>query len=161
MMNPWTLQALRRLLFFSRPEAALLVAASDKRPNGVSDRAWRQWEDGERSIPPDVAENIDRLADWRRTAIDEAVTRIEVARASLPANAELDMALVWYESMDDWLTLAGRDPVLFRPQQSVVAELMERFPVTRLVRFDPPAYSAWLGKRTDSESIRGQWAASI
>lgn len=142
MMNPWTLQALRRLLFFSRPEAALLVAASDERPQGVSDRAWRMWEKNERPIPDDVAGNIERLAAWRRMAIDAAVAQIEAARASLPTDAEFDIALVWYESMDDWLTLAGRDPVLFRPQQSVVAELMERSPVTRLVRFDPPAYSA-------------------
>lgn len=160
-MNPWTLQALRRLLFFSRREAAVLVAASDERPNGVSDRAWRQWEHGERDIPLDVAENIERLAEWRRKAIDAAVNQIEAARANLPVDAELDISLIWYESIDDWLTLAGHDPVLFRPQQSVVAELMERSPVIRLVRFDPRAYATWLGKQPDSESMRSQWAASI
>jgi hypothetical protein len=160
-MNSTTLQALRRLLFFSLSEAALLVAAGAVRAKGVSERVWQQWEDGEESIPADVAEHMNRLAKWRRMAIEAAVDQIAAARASLPADAELDISLIWYESMDDWLTLAGRDPVLFRPQQSVVAELMERHDSIRLVRFDPPAYSAWLGNQTDDESMRSQWAASI
>lgn len=160
MMDPLTLQALRRLLFFSRPEAALLVAASDERPHGVSDRAWRMWEAYERPIPDDVAGNIRRLAAWRRAAIDAAMSQIDDLRAGMPAGAEFDIALVWYDSLDDWMTLDGRDPALFRPQQSVVADLLERSPYTRLVRFDPDAYYEWLGDRADSEAMRSQWAAS-
>lgn len=153
-MNPATLQALRRLLFFSRQEAALLVAASDTRPRGVSDRAWRQWEAGEFAVPPDVAQRITRLAEWRQSAIYAAVKQI----AAAPYGSNI--ALVWYESIDDWSSLPVREPVFWRPQQSVCAALLAEFPGRlRLVSFDAPAYSAWLSGREDSETLRSQWAA--
>lgn len=153
-MTPSTLQALRRLLFFSRQEAALLVAASDSRPAGVSDRAWRMWEDAERPVPQDVADRLWNLTEWRQSAIDAAVKQI----SSAPDDATI--ALVWYDTLDDWATLAGREPVQWRPQQSVCAALLAEFPGRlRLVRFDAPSYSAWLGNRNDSESMRGAWAA--
>lgn len=155
-MNAQTLQALRRLLFFSRQEAALLVAASDTRPRGVSDRAWRQWEAGEFAVPTDVAQRITRLAEWRQSAIDAAVKQI----ASAPFGS--DIALVWYDSLDDWASLPGREPVLWRPQQSVCAALLAEFPGRlRLVNFNVPAYSAWLAGREDSETKRSQWATTI
>lgn len=56
------------------------MQASAERPHGVSDLAWLQREDHERSIPP--AENIDQLADLRRAAIDAAIAHIEATRAS-------------------------------------------------------------------------------
>lgn len=158
-MTPTTLQALRRLLFFSRQEAALLVAAGEDRLNGVSDRTWRMWEDGARGIPRDVADNIRRLAAWRSAAIDGAHQQITQARKSLPTGTVLGIDLVWYETMSDWLTLAGRDPVLWRPQQSVVAAILAGIAGTRLVRFDGPAYSSWLDGRADSEAMRSAWAA--
>lgn len=154
-MNPVTLQALRRLLFFSRQEAALLVAASDTRPRGVSDRAWRQWEAGDFAVPHDVAQQIIRMAEWRQSAIDAAVKQI----ASSPAGS--DIALVWYDTIDDWSSLTGREPVLWRPQQSVCAALLAEFPGRlRLVNFNVPAYSAWLSDRDDSETMRSCWAAA-
>lgn len=154
-MTPQTLQALRRLLFFSRQEAALLVAASDTRPRGVSDRAWRQWEAGEFAVPSDVALRINRLSEWRQAAIDAAVKQV----SSAPFGS--DIALVWYEALDDWATIPGREPVLWRPQQSVCAALLAEFPGRcRLVPFDAPAYAAWLGSCQDYETMRGQWASA-
>jgi len=153
-MTPSTLQALRRLLFFSRPEAAMLVAASQERPRGVSDRAWRQWEAGEFSIPADVAAAILNLTEWRQSAIDAAVKQI----TSAPPDAEI--ALIWYDTIDDWATLPAREPVLWRPQQSVCASLLAEFPGRlSLVQFNVPAYAAWLGKKTDNETARSAWAA--
>lgn len=159
-MTPTTLQALRRLLFFSRPEAAILVAASPERPEGVSDRAWRMWEDGERPVPADVAERIGALAQWRERAIKTASDAIagQTSQHGQPAG----LALVWYDTLDDWATREGREPVLWRPQQSACAALLAAYPGTiRLVRFDPPAYAAWLGRRKDSEAMRGAWAAQV
>ncbi len=154
-MNQQTLKALRCLLFFSRPEAALLVAASDARPRGVSDRAWRQWEAGEYPVPQDVEVAISRLAEWRQAAISAAVKQI----SSMPD--ETHIALVWYESLDDWATLPGREPVLWRPQQAVCAALLAEFPGrVSLVRFDGVSYSEWLNRREDSEMMRSAWAAS-
>jgi hypothetical protein len=155
-MTPSTLQALRRLLFFSRPEAALLVAASAERPRGVSDRAWRQWEAGEFAVPADVSASISRLAEWRQAALDATIKQIASA-AGAPG-----LALVWYESIDEWASLPEREPVLWRPQQSVCAALLAEFPGRiNLVVFDGPAYSAWLGRRRDSEVMRAQWAAAV
>lgn len=155
-MNAQSLQALRRLLFFSRPEAALLVAASDYRQRGVSDRAWRQWEAGEFAVPHDVAIRILKLAEWRQSAIDATVKQISTA----PDGTTI--ALIWYESLDDWATIPGREPVLWRPQQSVCAALLAEFPGRlRLVALDGPAYAAWLGKQKDSETMRANWAATV
>lgn len=152
-MNAQTLQALRRLLFFSRQEAALLVATSAERPRGVSDRAWRQWESGDFAVPADVAQRIVSLADWRQAVIDAAVKQISTA----PNNSAI--ALIWYNSLDDWSTIPGREPTLWRPQQSVCASLLAEFPDRlNLVLFDGPGYSSWLDSRPDNETMRSQWA---
>lgn len=153
------MQALRRLLFLSRQESALWVAASPDRPHGVSDRAWRMWEDGERPVPEDVAGRMLRLASWRLAAVETAGAAIESGRASLPHGSKVNVSLVWYATLEAWITLPGRKPLLWRPQQSVVAEVFGRFPGTRLVTFDGPAYAAWLAGRPDSEAMRSQWAA--
>ena len=72
------------------------------------------------------------------------------------------VALVWYDTLDDWATLPGREPAMWRPQQSVCAALLAELPGRiRLVQFDTPAYSSWLIGRTDSEAMRSQWAAGV
>lgn len=153
-MTAAELQALRRLLFFTVPEAATLVAASDERPAGVSERAWQHWERGERPVPADVAERLRALADWRAAALHHATASIDEA----PEDAEV--AQMWYATIEDWMTLPDREPTLWRPQQSVVAALAGEFgEQVRLVPFDGPAYAAWLGQRRDSEPLRGAWAA--
>jgi hypothetical protein len=145
------LEALRRLLFFSQPEAALLVG-------DVGERAWRRWEEGSRAVPADVASRLRGLADWRQQAIDAAVRQI----AESPPAAQI--ALLWYadlDDLDDWATLPGREPALWRPQQSVLAALLAEFASRiRLVPFDGPNYAAWLAGRPDSETLRGLWAAA-
>lgn len=143
------LEALRRLLFFSAPEAAAMVS-------GTSEQAWRRWESGARKVPDDVASRITGLVEWRQAAIDATIKQI----CSAPKEASI--ALVWYESLDDWATLPGREPALWRPQQSVCAAVMAEFPGRlHLIRFDTPAYSAWLAGRLDSETMRSQWAALV
>jgi len=90
----------------------------------------------------------------RLAAIDAAVCQI----AAAPGGA--DVRLLWYHSLDDWATLPGREPVLWRPQQSVIATLAGEFPGrVALVRFSGPAYAAWLAGRPDNETARSQWAA--
>lgn len=157
-MTPATLQALRRLLFFSVEEAALLVAASADRPQGVSPRSWQYWERGERPVPADVAETIRRLCAWRAQAIASADAAVTSMQAHHGAPAEV--VLVWYQSLDAWASLAGREPLQWRPQCSVVADVAARHSA-RLVTFDGPAYAAWLGRRKDSEAMRSEWAASL
>ena len=148
-MKSHELEALRRLLFFSAPEAAAMIG-------GVSEQTWRRWEAGARRVPDDVEQQMRDLAAWRLSAIDAAVKQISAS----PNGAQV--VLVWYSTLDDWATLPGREPALWRPQQSVCAALMaEFFGAVRLVQFDGPAYSAWLAGRQDSETMRGQWAAAL
>lgn len=150
-MTPATLQALRRLLFFSVEEAAALIG-------GVSPRSWQYWERGERPIPADVIEVMHRLTAWRGSALAaarESMTAIQ-ARHGPPESVRL----VWYQTADDFATVAGFDPLLWRPHCSVVAELAATTSA-ELVTFDAPAYAAWLGKRKDSEALRGAWAAQV
>ena len=150
-MIPVTLQALRRLLFFSVPEAATLIGQ-------VTERSWRMWEHGERTIPQDVQQAIVDLCQWRAQALATAEKKIaEIQGRHGPAAS---VALLWYQSLDDWATLPGREPAQWRPQCSVVAELVARHDA-QLVAFDGPAYRQWLGHRKDSEQLRGAWAASI
>lgn len=144
-MTPATLQALRRLLFFSVEEAAAMIG-------GVSPRSWQFWERGDRTIPDDVIATLQRLCAWRQKAI--AAGSVQMAKA--PIGTEL--ALIWYATLNDWTSMAGREPELWRPHCSVVAELAARHGA-QLVTFDGPAYAAWLGRRVDSEILRGAWAA--
>lgn len=150
-MTPATLQALRRLLFFSVEEAAVLIG-------DVSPRSWQYWERGERNIPADVIDTIERLCAWRAQAIATADAQMAELQASHGVHGKA--VLVWYQMLDDWITLPENEPQHWRPQCSVVAELAARHGA-RLVTFDGPAYAAWLGNRKDSERMRAAWAASI
>lgn len=136
------------------PEAALLVAASPERISGVQERTWRRWEDGTLAVPDNIAEMILKLCEWRARALDAMHGAIGEGK---DAHGELDIVLVWYDTMDGWASLAGREPILWRPQCSVIAEAVALG--ARLVEFDTAHYAQWLGKRRDSEQMRGAWAA--
>lgn len=122
----------------------------------VSPRSWQFWERGDRTIPDDVVESIRSLCAWRAQALVTAEKQIAALQARHGPAASV--ALLWYQSFDDWATLPGREPAQWRPQCSVVAELAARHGV-RLVAFDGPAYAQWLGQRKDSEAMRASWAA--
>lgn len=147
-MNNIELEAARRLLFFSLPEAAAQLG-------GVSEQAWRRWEAGSRSIPADIVAMMARLLEWREKVIMTSADKI----ASSPENTRV--ILIWYASLADWVAAPQREPHMWRPQQSVCADLLGRFPATiRLVRFNPATYAAWLSGRPDSEALRAAWAST-
>jgi len=135
------LEALRRLLFFSVPAAAEHVGRCDV-------RSWRKWESGDRRVPDDVAAKIEALIDWRNRALE----------AMSDAIGGDDVAVIWYRSTDDWMTMPGRDPALYAPHCSVVAEAVTMG--ARLVPFDSDVYFRWLGGQPDSEAKRAAWAAA-
>ena len=157
-MTPTTLQALRRLLFLSPQEAALFVAASSEQPQGVSDRQWQQWENGEQPVPADLARKITELVDWRSTAL--AATADTIRQQIKDKGIPEAVFIIWYESLDDWKSLPNRDPLMWRLQQAVCAALAGMFSTVCLVPFNAAAYTAWLAGRDDSESMRAQWASS-
>ena len=153
-MNSTTLQALRRLLFFTQAEAAALVG-------GVSERAWIHWESGTRPVPQDVDSRMQELAAWRENAVINAGDAIACAAKELPDGAEFEPpALVWYASVEDWMTLPGREPLLWRPQCSAIAHLCATHGCVA-VKFDGPIYAQWLraSGHQDSEQTRCMWAA--
>jgi hypothetical protein len=148
-MRPFELEAARRLLFFSPREAAVMVSHT-------SEQAWRRWESGARKVPDDVAQRVNALLKWRQSAVDVTINQM----SATPKDASI--ALIWYDSLDSWATLPGREPALWRPQQSVCAAVLAEFPGRlHLVRFDAPAYSVWLAGRQDSETMRGCWAGTV
>lgn len=119
-MTPTTLQALRRLLFFSAPEAAEHIG-------GVTERSWRKWEDGDRAIPQDVIDRISTMIAWRTKALAEAEAAIKDARRAMRGNHEgAPPTVTWYATPDAWMRAEGNRPEMWRPHCSVVAELCAR-----------------------------------
>lgn len=128
-MNPATLQALRRLLFFSVPEAARWIAAGADRPDGVTERTWRTWESGLRPVPEDVATAIHAMLAWRKTALAAGEQAIKDAHRSMRARGggmEAAGHITWYVSADAWVRAEPHHPQMWRPHCSVVAELCAR-----------------------------------
>jgi hypothetical protein len=121
-MTPTTLQALRRLLFFSAPEAAAHIG-------GVTERSWRKWEDGDRAVPQDVIERITAMLAWRKQAIAEAEAAIKDARRAMRGRGHTEAAtpqVTWYVSAAAWARAEGKQPEMWRPHCSVVAEICAR-----------------------------------
>ena len=113
-MTHLQLKALRQLLFFTVDEAAVMVAMSPERPNGVSGRTWRNWENGRCPVPPDVAAAIQHLAQWR----SEHIAYLQ----DYPHDP-----LIWYESAEQWGMHSLMAP-LWRPHQSAVAHIVATVP---------------------------------
>lgn len=145
-MTPATLQALRRLLFYSIEEAAQLLAAGPDHPNGVSPRSWQYWERGDRAIPPDIVDTVTSLCDWRARQIAAA--------------GRGGRALVWYATLDDWMSLSTRRRIHWRPHCAVVAELAARHGAPVVV-FDADDYAVWLGRLQDTEERRIAWGNGV
>ena len=151
-MNGIKLKAIHSLLHFSQHEAAELIG-------GVSVRSWNSWEAGEQQIPQDVISVINYLLVCRKKAIAEAQTAIKNWHLQLPSGgSKKTVALLWYDSFEDWCTLPYRESIMWRPQQSVVAHLIGTEHCS-LVQFDIDAYGKWLGRDTDSDAMRNKWAA--
>lgn len=147
-----TLGALRRLLFFSAPEAARWVARDAARPQGVEERTWNRWEAGKLPVPDNIAAAVLRLVAWREKALQAAQDTLA---------QEAFIAVPWYAEADDW----PGPPALWRPAQSVAAALLAEhgMHLVRLAAFDALAFHAWRRERgrPDDEAARAAWAAEV
>jgi len=154
-MTPTTLQALRRLLFFSIQEAAQYIAEPP-----ASEQQWHEWENGVKPVPDQVSQRMQVLADWRSTALAATADNI---RQQIKEKGGIPEAvfILWYERLEDWTSLPRREPVMWRIQQSVCAGLLGMFRTVRPVAFNSSAYFLWLNDRQDSESSRAEWASTI
>lgn len=147
-MSNVELQALRRLLFFSTIEAASMIG-------GVSERAWKHWEAGTRTVPADVAEAIRGLADWREGMLERLLRQIDEMEERADGECQR-ITLVWYDRAVDW----HGEPRQWRPHQSLCANAASFDSRVRLVPFDGVAYAAWLRGRDDTPDMRAAWADS-
>ncbi|MFV3077507.1 DUF1870 family protein [Niveispirillum fermenti] len=105
-MEGWRLEALRRLLFYSRQEAGMWVASTPERPNGVSERAWRQWETGAAPVPADVSASICGLVKWRQEIITSGFA-----------------TSTWVDTADQWAEKHTLPLRYWRPYQSAIAAI--------------------------------------
>lgn len=158
-MSPIQLSAIRQLLFFSVQEAASLVAATQEQPNGVSPALWSEWEAGKKRIPPYIEDTLVELLDYRLDAIEAASEPLDDDDEDEEGH-EANIVALWYSSIDDFTSLPGYDALFWRPQCSVVAELIATFGADA-VEFDKSAYQRWLGNNEDNEQQRANWAATI
>jgi hypothetical protein len=127
-MNNVELEAYRRLLFFSVAEAADQIGE-------CSHRSWQRWEDGTRNIPDRVSDQIKVLVEWRNKALSAA--RSEIALAYAVQGEPEKISLLWYESLDSWLTSPDpngsvREAIKWRPQQSVTSAILADYPCATL-----------------------------
>jgi len=156
-MTSRQLEALRKHLHFTVPEAARWVAASPERPRGVEERTWNRWESGKVAVPPNIAERICELVRWRDDQADSIWSSLWPL-----LNASTPLSLIWYDYREDW----PGDPAHWRPMQSAMAELLTlavrdgNADSLRLVPFDSQAYHAWrlLAGHEDLPVARAEWA---
>ena len=146
------LQALRRLLFYSAPEAARWVARDAERPRGVEERTWNRWEAGKVQIPPNIGAAVLDLVAWRSRYRSTLLGQL----ATQPGGT---LRLIWYAEADDWPE--ARE--LWRPAQSVIASVLAESDRVQLVAYDLRACQAWQRAhgRPDDLASRADWAASV
>ncbi len=146
-LSPAELEAFRRLLFFSVPEAASWLG-------NVSEQSWRRWEAGARGVPVDVADLIGEILDKR----EQRIRLLRQAAKQSPSTETFP--LLWYPRLDDWHSFEGGGPTLWRVHQSACAVLLHELQGrARLVPFNAASYASWLADRVDSADLRDAWAA--
>ena len=158
-MTPTMLKGLRRLFFFTVPEAARFITTSHDAPQGTSEQRWQEWENGGSPIPESLISRMKELNEWRSLALDATADNIRIQMRE-KGGAPKAIFVIWYDTLDDWMTLPKRDPVMWRLQQSVCAALLGTFDTVKLVRFDMANYQNWLSGREDSEALRAEWAST-
>ncbi|MFN7834734.1 MAG: DUF1870 family protein [Burkholderiaceae bacterium] len=158
-MNPVQLLAIRQLLFFSVEEAARWVAVTPSQPMGVEPALWRQWEDGSQALPAFVEEKLIDLLDFRLDAIEAATEPLDDEEED-EDDEEAPLVALWYGCLEDYTSLSGHEHVYWRPECSVVAELIATFGAD-VVTFDRTRYQAWLERQSglqDTQETRASWA---
>ena len=153
-MNPVQLSIIRQLLFFSIDEAARWLATNAQHPEGVSRASWMAWESGSDTLPAYIEERLSELLDFRLDAIEAASQPLDDTEDE---DEEAPLVALWYEHIEDFTSLPGHDALFWRPQCSVVAELVATFGAD-VTRFDRTAYRKWLKGKTDSQETRARWA---
>ena len=139
-MTPLELKVARKLLGLSTVEAAEHIGK-------VSKRSWEYWENGQRTIKPDVEELINSLLARRREIIAEVYNIGENAKG---------ISVIYYktpeycESVLEW-----------RFSQSLASTLSLDFGA-KLIEFNKQDFDVFISKNNlvDNKQSRAVWAAS-
>lgn len=139
-MTPLELKVARKLLGLSTVEAAEHIGK-------VSKRSWEYWENGQRTIKPDVEELMNSLLSRRREIIAEVYNMGENAKG---------ISVIYYktpeycESVLEW-----------RFSQSLASTLSLDFGA-RLIEFDKQDFDKFIFENglIDNKQSRAAWAAS-
>ena len=153
-MKPVQIAAFRRKLAFTENQAAEHIGAAAGIE--VSAAQWVSMELGVFPVPEQIVDVFTRLLRWRKAALTAANEQIALLYRQHGGHQRV--ALIEYASIEDWMGLPDRDPLLWRPQCLAVKELSKDRRV-RTVLFDPQDYSVWLAGRIDGEDMRALWAA--
>ncbi len=137
-MDGLELKCARLLLGLSQEEAAKQIGL-------VTQRSWAYWESGERTIPQDVAEEVQELIERRKTILEQV--------ASFGENKK--EVVIFYESPQD----AGMSLLEVRFNNILAATLAMDYGVN-VVRYNPVDYINWLTENglVDSPSKRSEWS---
>ena len=100
------------------------------------------------------------LGEWRSDALAATADNIRIQITEKNGMPE-SVFVIWYDTLEDWLSLPNRQPVMWRLQQSVCAALKGMFGIVKLVGFDASSYRAWLDNRDDTEALRAEWASTV
>lgn len=139
-MTPLELKVARKLLGLSTVEAAEHIGK-------VSKRSWEYWENGQRTIKPDVEELINSLLARRREIISEVYNMGENAKG---------ISVIYYktpeycESVLEW-----------RFSQSLASTLSLDFGA-KLIEFDKQDFDKFISENNliDNKQSRAAWAAA-
>lgn len=153
-MNYKHLAVARKKLAFSEDQAATMIGPAAGFM--LSAAQWRAMETGEFPLPEQLGAVVQQLLQWQERALTECTRQIADLQRMHGKSSKV--ALIEYLSLDDWATLVDRDPLLWRPQCSVVHS-MSKDKRVRIVPFNGPAYAKWLKDRIDGEDMRAAWAA--
>ena len=139
-MTPLELKVARKLLGLSTVEAAEHIGK-------VSKRSWEYWENGQRTIKPDVEELIKSLLSRRREIIAEVYNMGEKAKS---------ISVIYYKTPEHCESVLE-----WRFSQSIASTLSLDFGA-RLIEFDKQDFERFLNenKLEDSKPSRAMWAAS-
>lgn len=128
-------------LRIAREHLGLTVSEAAEHIGGVTTRSWNYFENGERSIKPDIEQKILCLLERRKEILSE-FTKTDAAQ----------IAVIYYGTPDHC------DSVLeWRFSQSLARTLFHDHGA-RIVVFSDD-YFKWLNGREDSKQMRARWSA--
>lgn len=139
-MTPLELKVARKLLGLSTVEAAEHIGK-------VSKRSWEYWENGQRTIKPDVEELINSLLARRKKIIAEVYNMGENTKS---------ISVIYYKTPEHCESVLE-----WRFSQSLASTLSLDFGA-RLVEFDEKDFEKFVNENMllDSKQSRAMWAAS-